>query len=333
MLAFGSTEIRSIAREASFLYTIDSSAVLRAVDVSMGVMVPRGSLVLPAAGGKLFVGDGIAYVGAGNGATGGFVTANVSNPDSLTLISGPDILSVGGTAIAANGSGLLITAGTVFGSGNIIDVMDVSDPANTGAFLTRFTLPAPPQSIAIGAGIAFIADGTGGLVVVNYLPFDNKGQSPTVTIATDALDLDPTTPGVQVIEGSTIAVRPSVFDDVQVRNVELLVNGQVVLNDVSFPFDLSTDLPSIAANGSTAVTIQVRASRHFAIGRRLGRYRHACRANPILRADGGRIDSRAECRALQCKRPNDGNCTHQCATAPWRHDGSVHLLVACPGRL
>ena len=46
-------------------------------------------------------------------------------------------------------------------------------------------------------------------------------------------------------------------DNIHPRNVELLVNGKVVQNAVTYPFDLSVALPTIAQNGSDLVTIQV----------------------------------------------------------------------------
>jgi hypothetical protein len=36
--------------------------------------------------------------------------------------------------------------------------------------------------VAIGEGIAFVADGTSGLQVVNYRSFDTLGVPPTITI-------------------------------------------------------------------------------------------------------------------------------------------------------
>src|SRR5206468_1778764 len=135
----------------------------------------------------------------------------------------------------------------------------VSDQTKTTSFLTQFSLPAAPEDVAIAAGIAFIADGSAGLQVVNYLPFDNKGQAPTVSITSNVADLDPNTGGVQILEGTTIPIRANVRDDVQARNVELLVNGQVIQNDVSFPFDLSAIAPNITEQSST-VTVQMRAT-------------------------------------------------------------------------
>jgi hypothetical protein len=74
----------------------------------------------------------------------------------------------------------------------------------------------------------------------------------------DASDADSNTPGLQLLEGHTVSIKTTVSDDVQVRNVELLVNGKVVSNDAAFPFDLTALVPAISAGSS--VTLQVRAT-------------------------------------------------------------------------
>ena len=66
------------------------------------------------------------------------------------------------------------------------------------------------------SGIAFIADGSSHIQVVNYLPFDNHGQVPTLSISSNVADLDPNTPGMQILEGTTIPIQANVQDDVQV---------------------------------------------------------------------------------------------------------------------
>jgi hypothetical protein len=92
------------------------------------------------------------------------------------------------------------------------------------------------------------------------LPFVRQSTAAaSVSISSTDLDVDPQTPGIQLTEGSTIPIRAVVTDDVQVRNVELLVNGQVVENDVAFPFDLS----AIALNpdpDAATTSVQVRAT-------------------------------------------------------------------------
>ena len=265
-LGISGSTLTGLAREALMFYTMDTNRVLRAIDISGFDMVARGSRSLPDGGGKLFVGNGIAYAPAISGnSRGGFATADVSDPDSIALISGSDVASpfvAPRTAIASNGSGIGVLIGSPPGSVppvHALDLLDISDPANTNAFLTRINLPTSPASIALASGIAFVADGTAGLQVINYLQFDNKGQAPTVAISTSAFDIDPGIAGIQVVQGTSLPILVDVLDDVQVRNVELLVNGQLVANDVSFPFDFSaialSDDPNVPVT-----TVQVRAT-------------------------------------------------------------------------
>ena len=94
---------------------------------------------------------------------------------------------------------------------------------------------------------------------MNYLPFDNKGQAPTITLSAPNADRDPATPGIQAVESSLLNVKLDVADDVQVRNVELLVDGQVVANDVSFPWTAAVALPKLSPT-TTSTTVQARAT-------------------------------------------------------------------------
>jgi hypothetical protein len=260
VLSLGGSNVTSLAREGAMLYALDAGGVLRAIDIGSLSMSVLGSVGgLPTS--KVFVGNGIAYVGAGNGSTGGFATANVSNPAAMTLLSGVDANNIQGQAVVANGSGLAVSVGKlqVGAGGSQVHVLDVRDPTNTAKFVTAFNLSATPYDVAIGAGIAFVADGTGGLQVVNYLPFDNQGQAPTITLSAPNADRDPGTPGIQALEGLLIDLKLNVNDDRQVRNVELLLDGQVVTNDVSFPWTAVVALPTRSATTTTA-TIQARAT-------------------------------------------------------------------------
>ena len=62
-----------------------------------------------------------------------------------------------------------------------------------------------------------------------------------------------------MIEGSRIGISPTITDDVQVRNAELLINGETVQNDVSFPFDFTTTNP-VLEDGADSLVLQVRAT-------------------------------------------------------------------------
>jgi membrane-associated phospholipid phosphatase len=257
----GGTTLTGLAREGQMLYTMDSSKVLRAIDASGPTLALKGALTLPDGGGALFVANGIAYASAATNIYGGYVTASVANPAALTLIQGAQTASNSAGPnpyVVANGSGLGIMAvGGGRGVSPSLYVLSASDPTKTNQFVTAFPLPQVPLGVTVAAGIAYVADGGGGLEVVNYEPFDGAGIPPTASIDTTALDTDPNTAGVQVTEGSILPIKAIVSDDVQVRDVALLVNGTVVQDALSFPYNLTATMPTLAS-GATTATIQLR---------------------------------------------------------------------------
>ena len=141
--------------------------------------------------------------------------------------------------------------------GSFVQVYDTSNPDDTDEFLTQFPLSGNANAVAISRGIGFVGAGNR-LEVVNYRPFDSAGVAPTAVATVNAQDADPATLGIQALEGGLISVTAEVTDDVQVRDVQLLVNGEVVATDVSFPFDFVAPVPS-AATGEN-FTVEVRAT-------------------------------------------------------------------------
>ncbi len=262
-----------LAREGSFLYVISGNNRLRVVDVGGPLPVARGSVSLTgddAIASRLFVGNGVAYVANGgltpniinftdNVTYGGYSTVDVRNPDAPIQIAAPELQGVrtNNLSTVANGSNLVLVAAGDLG----VEVHDATQANDTYDLRATLTVPGFTRSLAIGAGIAFVASGASGLQVVNYLGFDAAGQAPSpVTIEVTVGDLDPGTAGIQVAEGTALPVRVSLTEDRQVRNVELLVNGQVMTNDVSFPFDLTAFAPALVGSLPEQLTIQVRAT-------------------------------------------------------------------------
>jgi hypothetical protein len=251
--------LTGLARDGTRLVTMDASKNLHVVDVDDGLLVSRGSLTLTDGAGKIFTGNGLAYVAATSNLRGGFLTVDLTNPDHPKLAS----TSVGSTALAAgafaaNGSGLGLEVGDR-ASGDVLDLFNIADPTKPGQFLTSISLSGSANAVAIASGIAYVADGSGGLQVVNYEPFDTAGKPPTVSISTPLADADPSTPGFQVAGGTQVPIQVQANDDVQVSRVELLVNGQVVSDQVSFPYDLSVIIPNPTPQVST-FDVQVRAT-------------------------------------------------------------------------
>ena len=269
-LPFGGETITGLAREGSVLYTReDGTTPLRAVDISGPEMEAGAAKPLSIkGGGRLFVGNGVAYVPetpVDPPVRGGYATVDVSDPENLTLISASDVDHTEfapGTAFAANGSGRGIRVGSPLGMPRA-DLVDVTDPLQTHVPLDPpviFSLPPSPNAVTIGAGVAFLATDAG-LQVLNYEPFDTGDNPPMISIETSGMDIDmdPVAPGIQVEDGTLIPITADISDDVQVRNVELLVNGEVVRNDVSFPWDLQATAVGLA-DGLTQTIIEVRAT-------------------------------------------------------------------------
>jgi hypothetical protein len=259
--------ISGLAREGNFLYVLTSFGQLNVLEISGQLLILRGSSILPSGVAysterKLYAADGVLYVPVDDGFNGGYATFDVSNSSTPTLISGPDITTIGGTAIALTGSGQGVIVGSPGGSeaATVLDLLDTRDPANTGANTTRVFLAANPVDVAFASGFAYVLTSgpTSSLQVVNVIPPDLNGIAPTCTIDTTGIDIDPATPGLQVQEGTTLSLRTTIRDDVLVDRVEVLVNGVVTSADPTYPYDLRAVLPSIANAGGTTATVRVR---------------------------------------------------------------------------
>src|SRR5262249_39586261 len=112
---------------------------------------------------------------------------------------------------------------------------------------------------ALSSGLAYVADADAGLQVVNFVPFDQGSTPPDVSVRLLSADNDPAKPGIQMAPGATVHLAARITDDVQVRNVELLQDGVVVRNELSYPYDLSARLPVVHEPGIETV-LQVRAT-------------------------------------------------------------------------
>ena len=263
-LAPGGGAIVGLTLDGDTLYAIDTGHVLRAIDITLPVMRVASFLQLPVGGASLFAADGLIYVprNASNSSVGGYLV--VHGGAALHLV-GQSPGSDAAAWLALNGSGLgvgvqFVGAFTGGATGSVLDVFNTADPATTGRFISRYALPANPADIAIGGGIAYVADTSAGLQVVNYTTIATGGVAPTITVRQTPGGNLPGATAIQLVEGGEATYRASFADPGQLRGVELLLNGATVVNDVSYPYDLTTLLPSIAANGSNHVTLQLRAT-------------------------------------------------------------------------
>jgi len=278
-LNISGTRLTGLTREGLTLYTMDTGRRLQGVDISGLVMIARASLDLdanlqsgeaPGGASKLFAANGLAYAPtfpgssfAGGLSRGGYATIDVSNPDSFKVIgqaaSRSSAVTWPGADLTANGSGLGLLIGSISAGFPALVVVDTSNAANTTQDELSINVAPDLQAVEIAAGIGFTTGPDTGLHVVNYQAFDTAGVPPTATVSVPDADVEPGRPGIQVQEGSTIAVVADLSDDVQVRNVELLLDGRVIASEASFPWDFAAVMPVLALGSDTA-TLQVRAT-------------------------------------------------------------------------
>jgi hypothetical protein len=251
-----SRAIQDLALAGDFLYVLTDGR-LDVVGFGLGVFEVRGGTGTTAgvntANGRmrLFVGGDIAYAVHRRG----FSTVDVSDPTSPRLVTGATTPQFGWKQIVVNGSGLGIAAmspNQAFDGPHNVSVFDVSDPSNNNAFVTEFETPGVARAVTIFNGIAYVADHTAGLQVINYLAFDANGVAPEISLQTNAVDN-------AVEEGKAVRLTAEVSDDVQVRNVEFFLDGSLVGTDGNFPFEIRVVAPPFRGEGST-MTVQARAS-------------------------------------------------------------------------
>lgn len=195
-------------------------------------------------GANLSGGDGVLFVGgiSTNVASvqPGFATINIANTASLAVISGSTPSAV--TDFAPDGTGLAISATRVAGSA-VLDVFNVSNPANTGTLVTTFPLSIEAKAVAVAGGLGLVVD-RASFSVVRFAGADTTTQAPTASITSPAS-------GGTVISGALVPVHVVATDNAQIAKVELLLHGDnVVATDTSFPFDASFIVPAALPAGT-----------------------------------------------------------------------------------
>ncbi len=199
---------------------------------------------------RLAVGDGLAYMVHGKG----YNTWNITDPLAPALIGTGDTTQFGWKQIAPDGTGLGVACVGPNGSddgAHDISIYDVRDPAQTERFILTVITPGLASAVAVHDGVAYVADGTAGVEIVQYTVSDLGTNPPTVQLRV--------TPGQAVISGSRVTVDAAVADDVQVRSVELLLDGERIGEDRGWPFEFAFQAPVLSPT-KTSFTLQARAT-------------------------------------------------------------------------
>ncbi|MCH6258918.1 Ig-like domain-containing protein, partial [Puniceicoccaceae bacterium K14] len=252
-----SGNIEDMATDEDLLYVLTSGQLIsyRIVEDeieeldSLGV---SGSASPQEVGKKLYPANDLLYIGWFRG----YTVMDVSDPTALAFRTIADGSTAAVHDLVLNGNGLLVATTSFAGPGTYgVSLYDATDPGDVSQFISEFRTPGDSVALEIYNGIAYVADRSAGMQVINYLAVDREGIDPTVTLTTSVDGEEPRS----IVEGRSLTVTALALDDVQVRNVEFYVDGVKVATDGNFPFQLSFNTPS-RSSGIARFEVQARVS-------------------------------------------------------------------------
>jgi hypothetical protein len=240
--------IKGLAIEGDRLYALTERR-LHVVRARGLLLQAEGAVEVTPGGSSLFVGGGIGYVAH----QAGFDTIDLRNPSQPSVIARGAAFPEGLSAVAADGGGLGMAAGLSFRPQAL--TLDLSDPARTDAVKQTFETPGRILALAFHRGLAYLADESRRLDVLNYAPPDTAAVAPAVVLV-PSFALNP----AQAEASSDAAVVAAVTDDVSIRSVEFYLDGQRVWTDGSFPFQHHFRV--LARPGAGSFKLRARALDH-----------------------------------------------------------------------
>jgi hypothetical protein len=257
-LTLGGGAVEDLALAGDHLYVLSVGA-LRVVPLRTGTLSVAATLSLSGnrgAGGRrlrVFAGGNRLYAAH----TAGFHSVNIANPLAPQLIRSFTDGQFGWKQIVANGSGLGLAAADVNSTSDgahDVSLYTLGADGATPVFQTTFPTPGLAGAVSLYNGLAYVADGSRGLQVVNYRAYDTQRVAPTIALSSN-VNLAAGT----AEEGKAMRLTAAVADDVQVRNVEFYVDGALRAIDGNFPFEFSFLTPAISAT-KTSFTVRARAT-------------------------------------------------------------------------
>ncbi|MBL9136647.1 MAG: hypothetical protein JNK85_12295 [Verrucomicrobiales bacterium] len=277
----------AFATKGSDLYRLDLSTGEGAsvTDRRIGLLdsvVPRGDLVYTLSGGSLGVfraGEFLQLlnvVGApGTGGAGGrprrlfldgprlyaqhntgFNVFDLTDPTAPVLAADKKTRQAGWRQFVPTGTGLALAAdgpNSTSDGPHDVSLYRMTSDGLDAQFISTFVTPGSAYAVAIAGGRAYVADGTAGLVVINFLAPDLAGIAPTAVASIDTTAAPPKVEG-----GAVVRIAATAGDDIGVRRVELIVDGTTVVQDDSYPYDVYLRIPPFSPT-NTSFKVRVRA--------------------------------------------------------------------------
>lgn len=242
--------IQDVTLLDDFLYAISEEYLF---PIYLATFSPAERVALSGADGistprqRLSGGGGYLY-----GAHGQFATIHtVADLPILPEAIGTSALG-GAYHLVSNGSGLAIGATAPFPGApaeqHRVSLYDISDPSAGYGFLAEWDTPGGAMAVSIEKGLAYVADDTAGVQVLNFQATETTAISPTVALSSNF-----STGRFQA--NSEMRLTATAVDDTQIRDVAFYRNGELLATDSSYPFELRFTTP-----GTSPLTLQAKAT-------------------------------------------------------------------------
>lgn len=129
--------------------------------------------------------------------------------------------------------GVLVAAADPVATGGAHDIQIHRLQAPPLPPVVEFQIPTDgnAEAVVIRDGLAYVADGDAGLLVLRFQDADRAGRPPTVTLSSS-------TGGTTALENQRVTVTAAAVDDVGTARVEFLVDGQPVATDDAENFEV-----------------------------------------------------------------------------------------------
>jgi hypothetical protein len=237
-----------LAEEKLFALPLDQGALQIATMVQSPGTAQTGAQRV-----RLTSGGGLLYAAH----NAGFNVFNVADPLAPVLVHHHMTAQRAWKQMVPNGSGLgvaVVGVNPTQPSTFEVYLHDLNPVGTNAVFLTLLRTPGIAGAVSIYNGLTYLADGPNGLLVLNYTEADTMKIPPRIELKANF----PLGAISQAPSASPARVKASVSDDVQVRNVEFYLDGQLIAADGNFPFEARFITPLLTAT-KTNFVIQARA--------------------------------------------------------------------------
>lgn len=183
----------------------------------------------------------------------GYDVIDIRNPGQMSVTTAGLTTQFGWSHLVptASGQGFVALGPNPGGTASQPTLIDLTNPDQTTNLLTTFPSPGEANAVSVFNGLGYVADGSRGLQVVNYLASDTQNQAPTVSLQSSF-------GFTELEEGKLGRLTAVVSDDVQIRNVEFYIDGQRVFTDGNFPYEYRFIAPPRSQQAT--MRLQIRAS-------------------------------------------------------------------------